>query len=163
MTQVSSISELPSRPAVYAMYGGQGRGLYVAYVGLASNLRQRLTQHLIRRDSSVVTGTSAVSLNPDLIIEVRWWEHPDFARPEMLEAAELVAFDVLEPVLRSRGAITERARLLHRDEAFRERMRQVFLGDAGRLTLPTLQQALERISELERRLVLLEKGTPKDE
>ena len=157
MHQVTSVSELPSSPAVYAMYGGQGRSLYVAYVGLASNLRQRLTQHLIRRDSSVVTGVSAVSLNPDLITAVRWWEHPDFARQEILEAAELVAFDVLEPALRSRGWMTDRAKQMYQDESFREQMRQVFLGDpAGSLILPTLPQALERISDLERRVTELE-------
>jgi hypothetical protein len=114
--RIESVSGLPSVQAVYAMYGGQGRSLYVAYVGLASNLRQRLTQHLIRRDSSVMTGVSAVSLNPDLITEVRWWEHPDFARQEILEADELVAFDVLEPALRSRGGITDRAKQIYKEE-----------------------------------------------
>ena len=139
------------------MYGGQGRSLNVAYVGLASNLRQRLTQHLIRRDSSVVTGVSAVSLNPDLITEVRWWEHPDFVQQEILEAAELVAFDVLEPALRSRGGITDRAKQIYQDEAFQEQMRLVFLGDpAGSLILPTLSQALERLADLERRVAELE-------
>jgi hypothetical protein len=157
MRQVNSVSELPPGPAVYVMYGGQGRGLYVAYVGLASNLRQRLTQHLTRRDSSVVTGVSAVSLNPDLITEVRWWEHADMARQEILEAAELVAFDVLEPALRSRGGVTERAKQIYQVEEFRERMRNVFVGDpTGSLVLPTLQQALDRISELERRVRALE-------
>lgn len=73
MITATSISELPGAPAVYAMYGGLGRAAYVAYVGLASNLRQRLTQHFIRRDSSVVTGAAAVSLNPDLITRVEWW------------------------------------------------------------------------------------------
>jgi hypothetical protein len=75
---VSSISEVPNVPAVYAMYGGQGRSAYVAYVGLAGNLRQRLGQHLITRDSSIVTGVSAASLNPDLVTKVQWWEYPDF-------------------------------------------------------------------------------------
>jgi hypothetical protein len=157
LRNVTSVVELPSVPAVYAMFGGQGRNLYVAYVGLASNLRQRLTQHLIRRDSSVVTGVSAVSLNPDLITDVRWWEHPDFARQEILEAAELVAFDVLEPALRSRGGITDRAIQIYQDEVFREQMRILLVGDpAGSLVLPTLSQALERISSLERRVTELE-------
>ena len=56
MTSVSPIADLPNEPAVYAMYGGSGAGLYVAYVGVASKLKQRVTQHLVRRDSSVTTG-----------------------------------------------------------------------------------------------------------
>jgi hypothetical protein len=47
---------VPNAPAVYAMYGGEGRE-YVAYVGLGDKLRRRVEQHLINRDSSVTTGT----------------------------------------------------------------------------------------------------------
>ena len=138
------------------MYGGQGRQ-YVAYVGLGSKLKGRVDQHLVRRDSSVTTGVSAVSLNPDKITEVRWWEHPDFDRQEVLEAAELVAFDVLEPALRSRGGITDRAKQLYADEEFREKMVALFTGNAtGALVLRTLPQAWERIDELEERVKNLE-------
>jgi hypothetical protein len=140
------------------MYGGQGRGLYVAYVGVAGKLKPRVIQHLVRRDSSVATGTSAVALNPDYVTEVRWWEHPDFAQRHVLEAAELVAFDVFEPALRSRGGIQEQARQLYADGEFSEEMRALFAGDpAGRLVIATLQDALDRITELERRVAALEK------
>jgi hypothetical protein len=81
------------------MFSGRGRGAYCAYVGIAGNLKQRIAQHLIRRDSSVTTGASAVSLNPDFINEVKWWEHPEFHQRHVLEAAELVAFEILDPVL----------------------------------------------------------------
>ena len=80
MIELTTITDLPNVPAVYAMYGGQGRSRYVAYVGLGSKLRSRVEQHLIRRDSSVTTGVSAVSLNPDFVTEVRWWEYPAFER-----------------------------------------------------------------------------------
>lgn len=117
--RIVSISDLPTVPAVYAMYGGQNPRLYVAYVGVAGRLKSRIIQHLVRRDSSVTTGTSAVVLNPDYVTEVRWWEHPDFAERHVLEAAELVAFDVLDPALRSRGGIPARAKELYAAEAFR--------------------------------------------
>lgn len=157
MKSVSSISEVPNVPAVYAMYGGQGRSAYVAYVGLAGNLRQRLSQHLISRDSSIVTGVSAASLNPNLVTKIQWWEYSDFEQRAVLEAAELVAFDVLEPVLRSRGAVTERARLLHADAKFHKQMQAMFEGaPIGVLIIHTLQHALERISELEKRIETLE-------
>jgi hypothetical protein len=51
----------------------QGRSRYVACVGLGSKLRGRVEQHLTRRDCSVTTGVSAVSLNPDKVPEVHWW------------------------------------------------------------------------------------------
>jgi hypothetical protein len=157
MRSVSSISGLPNCPAVYALYSGAPRARYVAYVGIADKLRQRITQHLMRRDSSVTTGVAAVSLNPDLVIEVRWWEHPTFADSTRLEAAELVAFDVLEPALRSRGAIRAPARELAGESAFRQEMRKLFAAEAvGQLIIPTFQDALERIAELERRLAAVE-------
>jgi hypothetical protein len=139
------------------MYGGRGSSAYVAYVGLADVLKRRVRQHLVNRDSSVVTGVSAVSLNPDLVTEVRWWEHPDFADRRVLQAAELVAFDILEPALRSRGGITNEARQLYADTEFSARMSTLFSGDAtGRLVISTLQSALERIGDLERRVLTLE-------
>ena len=96
---------------------------------------------------------SAVSLNPDLVTEVQWWEHPDFETKVVLEAAELVAFDVLEPALRSRGGITHRTKELYQDQQFREQMKAVFAGNAaGRLVIRTLIQVWQRIDELEREL-----------
>src|SRR6476660_7223155 len=102
----NAIAQLPNAPAVYAMYGGRGRGLHVAYVGIADDLRGRINQHLLRRDSSVTTGVSAVALNPDLVSEIRWWLDPRFAQREVLEAGEQIAFQVLNPALRSRGGVT---------------------------------------------------------
>lgn len=154
---MTSIADLPSRPAVYALYGGRGRGLHVAYVGTARDLRSRITQHLIRRDSSIATGATVVTLNAALVTQVRWWEHPDFADETYLLAAELVAFDALEPVLRSRGQPQEQARQLYADPQFYSQMRAAFADEpTGQLTLPTLQDALERIATLEERLNALE-------
>lgn len=155
--ELTDISNLPNAPAVYAMFGGQGRSRYVAYVGLGSKLRGRVEQHLIRRDSSVTTGVSAVSLNPDFVTEVQWWEHPDFGKQDVLEAAELVAFDVLDPALRSRGGITDRAKRLCRDDAFREQMTTVFSGEAtGCLRIRSMSQAWEQIDALAERIRRIE-------
>ena len=81
----------------------------MTYVGTAGKLKQRIIQHLIRRDSSVTTGTSAASLNPDYVTNLSWWEHPDFEVTAKLKAAELIAFEVLNPVLRSRGPVNRSA------------------------------------------------------
>ena len=154
---LTTISDLPSVPAVYAMYGGKGRGCYVAYIGIAKSLRGRIEQHLVRRDSSVATGTSAVCLNPDQITAVRWWTDAKFEGRDVLEAAELVAFDVFDPTLRSRGNITDRAKQLHADEDFCENMRAMFTGEpAGVLVIPSLAEALEQIADLRQRVGDLE-------
>ena len=158
MKTLASIAELPNKPAVYALYGGRGRGLYVAYVGAAEALKRRIIQHLVSRDSSVATGTSAVGINPDHVTEVRWWEHPAFKERHVLEAAELVAYEVLDPALRSRGKIRQQAKQVYAQEAFRRDMRALFTGDpAGRLRLLTLQDVIERLAELEERLRAVER------
>jgi hypothetical protein len=124
---------------------------------VADDLRRRIGQHLVRRDSSITTGVSA-SLNPDLVTEVDWWEHPAFGQAAVLEAAELVAFEILNPALRSRGAVQRlAAQYLEDNPAFAEAMRALFAGPpTGRPVRPSLRAALERIAELERRVGVLE-------
>jgi len=153
-----SISDLPSAAAVYCLYGGRGRDAQPAYVGVAASLRARISQHLLTRDSSVATGVWAVGLLPDHVTEVRWWEHPDFSSRQALLAAEMVAFDVLEPALRSRGGVQRSARQLYENATFADAMGSLFRGDpTGVLSLPDLQTALDQIDELERRIRLLER------
>lgn len=40
MSTIGTISELTTVSSVYAMLGGQGRGQYVAHVGIGKNLKQ---------------------------------------------------------------------------------------------------------------------------
>lgn len=154
----SSISDLPDTPAVYAIYGGYGKHTHVAYVGNTSNLKRRIKQHLVSRDGGVSTNTSAVSLNADYVTEVRWWRNQAFRNPQKRRAAELVAIEVLSPVLRTRDLTSNAAREFFADEGFRSAIGSVFEGDpTGYLILPTLRGALERITELEERVLKLEK------
>jgi hypothetical protein len=143
-------------PAIYAMYGGEDRR-YVAYVGIGDDLRRRITQHLVNRNSSATTDTGAVRLHPDHISAVAWWEHPSFGDRVELAAAELVAFDVLEPTMRSRGGITAAAKQRATDEAFRDEMAAIFAGaPTGRLDLSTFAGMVKRLAALERRIERLE-------
>ena len=81
-----------------------------------------------------------------------------FAERPSLEAAEIVAFEVFDPALRSRGAIQERARQLFEDTSFREQMRALFDSEpSGQLTILTLQDALDKIEYLEERLTDIER------
>jgi hypothetical protein len=157
MNEITSIVQVPNIPAVYAMFAGQRKTKYVAYVGLAGKLRSRLEQHLVRKDSSVTTGVTAVSLNPELVTEVQWWEHPDFDKKDALRAAELVAFDVLEPVLRGRGTITDRAKKLYDSEPFYRRTLVLFKEEAaGRLVIHSASDTRHRLADHEARLRALE-------
>lgn len=125
---------------------------------MAEMLRRRIRQHLVTHDSSVTTGASVASLNPTLVTEVRWWEHERFAEQAPLKAAELIAFKVLDPVLRSRGAVQDAVRMILNDPTFTSAMGALFTGDpTGRLSIPTLQDALDRIEALEHQLAALEK------
>ena len=73
-------------------------------------------------------------------------------------AAERVAFDVLEPALRSRGRVSSSAELRASESQFRADMEALFTEDrlAGRLLLPTLETVLQRIAHIEERLAVLE-------
>lgn len=127
-------------------------------MGIADRLRNRIEQHLVRRDSSVATSTSATGLNPDYVTELRWWSHQKFADRRALEAAELVAFDIFNPTLRSRGNITGRARELCNQKGFKEEMKELLEHEAtGQLIFQTLQDVLDRITRSEERITALEK------
>ncbi len=151
------VSDLPTDPALYVLYGGTGRSRHIAYVGVSGNLRRRIRQHFLKRQSSVVTGTSAASLNPDLVTRLEWWLRERFEDKDHLQASELVAFDKLEPTLRSRGRITGEAETLAEDREFAEEVQAMLEGDpTGAVDIPTLSDALSRIERLERRVDQLE-------
>jgi hypothetical protein len=151
------VGKLPTDPALYALYGGTGRSQHVAYVGLSGNLRSRIRQHFLRRDSSIVTGTSAASLNPDLVTRLEWWLSEKFEDRDYLQAAELIAFDKFEPTLRSRGRITSEAEALAETTEVVEEIESLLEeGPTGTVDIPTLSDALSRIERLEGRIDQLE-------
>ena len=150
---IDRIAAVPRVPAIYALCGGRGGGAHVAYVGTAANLRRRIEQHLEHRNSSVSTGVAVASLNPALVTEVRWWSDPPFAERAALHAAEVLAFDILDPALRSRGPVSTEARSRASQPEYRERVGALLSSPpSGRLMLPTLEDALGRIAALERQV-----------
>jgi len=156
-TAFSFVSDLPTEPALYALHGGTGRSQQVAYVGISGNLRRRIRQHFIRRDSSVVTGTSAATLNPDLITRIEWWLHDRFEERSFLQATELVASDVMKPTLRSRGKVIPTAKsLAKKKEVIAEVDSMLEEGPTGAVDLPTLRDALSEIESLKNRIAELE-------
>jgi hypothetical protein len=155
---VEEFGEAPRRPGLYVLYGGTGAYEHAVYVGVATNLRTRLQQHFIRRDSSVVTGTSAAGLNIDRVRAVQWWEDPLFADKVRREAAEIVGFGLFNPALRSRGSSSAAARELARKAQFVEEVQAIlrFGGTVGRVELPTLTELAESVRWLAGRVDELE-------
>jgi hypothetical protein len=130
----------------------------VAYVGQAGKLRDRVQQHLVRRDSSVTTGAAIVSLNPDLVRAVEWWTHDNFSDPATLGAAELVAFDVLDPILRSQGRPSDSARHRYAETQVQKEFQQLFSGPpSGTLIIETQAGLSARVESLEERLEAVER------
>jgi hypothetical protein len=151
------LADVPRRPALYAMHGGRAGNAWVAYVGIAGNLRQRLVQHFERRDSSVVTGASAVGLNVDAVTYVDWWEHASFDDRTHLRAAEVIAFRLLDPALRSRGGITKEAEELAGTARFSAKVERLLsAGPSGRYVRVSLDDLAVRVVALEERIARLE-------
>ena len=157
MRDFTTVYKLPNVPAVYAFYSGDRGPKNVAYVGIAGKLKQRIVQHVIRRDSSVATGTSPVNLNPDQISSLSWWEHPDFNETVNLKAAEIVAFEILNPALRSRAGTDNAGLKILAENDFHRRMVALFSGNpTGSIDFLSLPDAINRISKLENRINELE-------
>jgi hypothetical protein len=109
------------------------------------------------RDSSVTTGTLAVTLNPDHVHTCTWWIHPSFVDKSGREAAELIAFDILSPTLRSRARPVAESITLSQDCAFVGEMRTLFNSSpSGSVSFPNIETAMKKIKELESRLAKLE-------
>lgn len=69
----------------------------------------------------------------------------------------MVAFEILDPILRSRGSIREAARSLLGESLFKSEMVVLFSGEpTGLLEMPTYEATLVRIDALEGRLAILE-------
>jgi hypothetical protein len=165
MEECSAISKLPNAPGVYALYAGKVVRRYVVYVGHTTNLKTRMFQHLVSRDSSINTASAAARLNPDQITEVRWWKSDEFvqdgrAQPLQLKAAELLAFGTLDPVLRSNDNPDRQAVTLSKDAAFKEKMEALFNSEAHGcferrdnfdFVLDALEKLIERVDTLERK------------
>jgi hypothetical protein len=151
------IKNLPQHPGIYGFKSPTDvkEGSY-SYVGLSGKIRNRVTEHLLRRDSSVTTGASATSLNPDKIAECNWWCHKTFVEKEYLEAAELIAFEKLNPTLGSRGSPSSKALELSQDKKFISQMEELFSSPpTGSIVFHDLSWAVSKIRELENEIKLL--------
>jgi hypothetical protein len=163
--ETTEFSEIPKWEGIYAFFEGDPAKVSCAYVGETGNLNSRIKQHLVLRNSSVTTGRSVVCLRPEQIRYVQWWDRENFADKTTRLAAELVAFDVLDPTLRSRAGINAEARALSQTKPFRKRMKKFFDEADGQLQIRALSDLADMVVELETRLAaveaLVKRGPPK--
>lgn len=141
------LSPVPRLPGLYCVYGGGPRE-YAAYVGIASDLKSRLIQHLIRQDSSVTTGVSTAALNVTRVTAIAWWTGPVFEEKSSREASEIIAFEILNPILRSRGSISAGAHASLASAGFRERATAALNAPAGRIDFPSYDSLAAEVREL---------------
>jgi hypothetical protein len=154
MTDRFSFRAIPKSPGVYVMYDRQLRG---SYVGISKELRSRIEQHLSRKDSSVTTGVSTAALIPDNVRCVCWWTDPLFHDRANLEAAELIAFEIFDPALRSRGHNTARAKEALKDESLKAHARSILLEHPHGTYIPkNLDNLTDLVLELEERIAKFE-------
>jgi hypothetical protein len=157
MITTHHLGEIPNDPAVYGLWAGRERHAYCVYVGITDTLRRRLIQHLVTRDSSIVTGAAAATLRPELVTEVRWWCHRRFKNDTWRAAAEIVASTVLFPTLRSRGKPPRDAMELADSQEFRDEMTILFENaPTGQFKIPNLTLVGDHVATLADRLKALE-------
>jgi hypothetical protein len=149
---VAAIAELPSVPAIYPMYGGEDRR-----VGIGDDLRRRITQHLVNRNSSATTDTGAVRLHPDHISSVSWWEHPNSRTGLNLRRPNSSPSTCSNRRCGVAVGITAAAKQRAADYPFRDEMTAMFAdAPTGRLELLTLAGLVKRLAALERCIKQLE-------
>jgi hypothetical protein len=153
MLTVDSIWQLPLRPAVYVLHGfGVSVDEAPVFVGVAENLRRRAAEQLVI-DHGQLSSSSSLPLRAGWISELRWWEHPSFEDRHALRAAELVASEHLDPLLRSRVDISALARRIYEEDESRARLLSIFQAPpTGSLPLPSLAALMQRIEDIDSRL-----------
>lgn len=153
MVEVLKINELCNVPAIYLMQDKKD----VVYIGESGELKKRINQHLIRKDSSITTGASAVCLKTEYLKNIKWFESDVFNDETQRKAAEIIAFNYFNPVIRSRGNEDRKARKLSEDTNFRNKIEEIFSNEAsGCLKIQNLETTLEKIDELNKKINRLE-------
>ena len=123
MRSFEELKNIPSFAGIYAFKGAYDMKKEYCYVGMTYNLKQRVSQYLIKLDSNI-TGSSTISLNPDKIFECYWWIHDKFEDKRLRSIAEQIAFDLLKPTLRIRRySVEEKV-----ENVFKQEMIDLFKG-----------------------------------
>ena len=150
MRKIKSIRELKNVPAVYALFEGHGTYEYLAYVGVADKLRQRVEQHLIKHDSTASKGKLEIME----LTKLKWWEDARFSDRAKLEAAELVFLRELPHGLSDMGDPRMDLEKLFFNSKFYDSIKELIKNPTGIMVILNTD---EKIQTLEKRVRQLEK------
>jgi hypothetical protein len=121
---------------VYVLYGVDDAELVTVFVGIADDLRTRVVEQLVVRDTIGAHTDHRLPIDATYLDQLWWWEHPDFSDRDLLRAAELVASNRLQPMLQSRMPISARASDLFSDTDVRNTLDSIIAGGpTGRIPL----------------------------
>ena len=158
MRSFDEIKSLPQFPCISGFKRPNNIQENYSYNGLSNKLRESVSQHLLKSDSSIATGASAISLNLENIAECHWRIHESFGIRVYLAAAELIAFERLNFTLVSRVTPSTRALEISNDEDFKKQMDKLFLNvPSGYIKFHDLSWAINKIKELENEILELRK------
>ena len=158
MRSFDEVKHLPQLPVINGFKRPNNIQDNYSYIGLSNKLRESMSQHLLKRDSSVATGASSISFNPDKIAECNWWIHESFGTREYLEATELIAFERFNLTLVSRVTPSTRTLEISNDEVFKKKMDKLFSNvPSGYIKFYDLSWAINKIKELEDEILELRK------
>ena len=119
----------------------------MVFVGIAESLLERVVEQLAIREAPSVLSSSKLALEPAFLSELHWWEHSEFTDSDALRAAEFVASDLFDPVLRSRRPIGTKAAQLVENHAFRTRMHAALTAPpTGTVPLPAASERAQNYS-----------------
>jgi len=155
MYDTRSFSKVPEKSGIYALYDGF-LGNKCVYVGKSGNIKNRIRDHLILRISTVTAGFTATSINVENLTRVRWWTDEKFGDGDYLDAAETLAFQILNPVLASRGGRLKTNSEFLDDPEFVEEVENIINNPEGEMELLSHARLYQKIIELEERLSNLE-------
>ena len=160
----SLFTNVPEEPGIYAFYQNYPRASApCAYVGSSGTLRTRIKHHLCLQISTVGSKGKAVSLNIDQLTDLNYWTHEKFSEKKYLHAAEFLLMDLANPLYRAESnIILEAKNLLDKnhpdyDGIFIEEMQTFLQNASGTVALPSMVVMHNRITELEKRMALIEK------
>ena len=158
MRSFDEVKHLPQLPGINGFKRPNNIQDNYSYIGLSNKLRESVSQHLLKRDSSIATGSSDISLNQENIAEYHWRINESFGIREYWEAAELIAFERFNLTLVSRVTPSTRALEISNDEVFKKQMDKLFSNvPSGYINFHDLSWAINKIKELENEILELRK------
>lgn len=158
---MSILKPVPKEPGIYALFDGI-KGNKCVYVGKSGQLKTRVRDHLVLQISTVTSGTAGASMNVENLTKLKWWTRDEFSNEAFLDAFETLAFEYLDPQLRSRGGRLKSGETYLNDPNFKKMAEDILKEPSGEVELLSHARLYQKIQEIEQRLENLESTTKEE-